>query len=147
MSITGMTTKYCIVFQSTECPELCHECRFCVMGGRQRVPFLQRSSFPQIRLFSRQKALQRVGQDSLAPTEEVSVLNRPNSVRQSFLLHEIKDPRAFLTLTGVISGRQRLQTQTHTEGTFRPPSARDPHSCRGILTTANGLFGRWWVLQ
>ena len=93
MSITGMTTKYCIVFQSTECPELCHESWFCVMGGRQRVPFLQRSSYPQIRLFSRQKALQRVGQDSLAPTEEVSVLNRPNSLKTVFSFARIKRPK------------------------------------------------------
>ena len=43
-----------------------------------------------------------------------------------------KGPRKFLTLNGVISGRHMLHT--HTEGTFRPPNAKDPHIYREILS-------------
>ena len=46
-----------------------------------------------------------------------------------------KRPEDILNPKEVISGQQRLHRHTHTEGAFRPGSAKDAHICRGILTT------------
>ena len=43
-----------------------------------------------------------------------------------------KRPENILDSEEIITGQQRLHT--HTEGAFKPPSAKDSHICREILT-------------
>ena len=46
-----------------------------------------------------------------------------------------KKPENILNPEEVISRQQRLHSRIHTQGAFRPGSAKDAHICRQILTT------------